>query len=68
MVSGTVNGPGPEQLPEGENHEDPHCVRHCPGSMPKVTGRARYAEDFRVEGMVFCRLLPGPVALGRVTR
>ena len=35
---------------------------------PKVTGRAKYAEDFRVEGMVFCRLLMSPVPRGRVTR
>ena len=35
---------------------------------PKVTGRARYAEDFRVDGMVFCRLFPSPVPHGRVTR
>ena len=35
---------------------------------PKVTGRAKYAEDFRVDGMVFCRLYPSPVPHGRVTR
>ena len=35
---------------------------------PKVTGRAKYAEDFRVDGMVFCRLLMSPVPRGRVTR
>ena len=35
---------------------------------PKVTGRARYAEDFRVDGMVFCRLFPSPVPNGWVTR
>ena len=23
----------------------------------KVTGKAKYAEDFRVQGMVFCKLL-----------
>ena len=35
---------------------------------PKVTGRAKYAEDFRVDGMVFCRLFLSPVPHGRVTR
>ena len=35
---------------------------------PKVTGRAKYAEDFRVDGMVFCRLLMSPVPHGRVAR
>ncbi len=34
---------------------------------PKVTGRAKYAEDYRVEGMVFCRLLLSPIPHGRVT-
>jgi CO/xanthine dehydrogenase Mo-binding subunit len=33
----------------------------------KVTGRAKYAEDFRAEGMAFCKLLTSPVPHGRVT-
>ena len=33
----------------------------------KVTGKAKYAEDFRAEGMVFARLLTSPVPHGRVT-
>ena len=33
----------------------------------KVTGKAKYAEDFRVEGMVFGKLLTSPVPHGRVT-
>src|ERR1700682_6068817 len=32
----------------------------------KVTGRAKYAEDFRAEGMLFCKLLLSPVPHGRV--
>ena len=28
-----------------------------PDIVAKVTGRARYAEDFRAEGMLFCKLL-----------
>lgn len=35
--------------------------------QPKVTGKANYAEDFRAEGMVFCRLLLSTVPHGRVT-
>ncbi len=31
---------------------------------PKVTGGAKYAEDFRVDGMVFCRLFPSHVPHG----
>ena len=33
----------------------------------KVTGKAKYAEDFRVDGMLFSKLLLSPVAHGRVT-
>ena len=36
--------------------------------MAKVTGRAKYAEDFRAEGMLFCKLLLSPVPHGRVRR
>jgi xanthine dehydrogenase molybdenum-binding subunit len=32
----------------------------------KVTGKAKYAEDFRAEGMVFCRLLVSPMPHARV--
>ena len=32
----------------------------------KVTGRAKYAEDFRAEGMLFCRLLTSPMPHARV--
>jgi CO/xanthine dehydrogenase Mo-binding subunit len=32
----------------------------------KVTGKAKYAEDFRAEGMLFCKLLLSPVPHGRV--
>ncbi|MDH3420754.1 MAG: molybdopterin-dependent oxidoreductase, partial [Gammaproteobacteria bacterium] len=33
----------------------------------KVTGRAKYAEDFRAEGMAFCKLLTSPVPHGRIS-
>ncbi len=32
-----------------------------PDVMAKVTGQAKYAEDFRVDGMVFCRFMPSPM-------
>jgi len=38
-----------------------------PDVEAKVTGRAKYAEDFRVEGMVFCKLFLSPVPHGLVT-
>jgi CO/xanthine dehydrogenase Mo-binding subunit len=34
--------------------------------VAKVTGAAKYAEDFRAEGMVFCRLLTSPMPHARV--
>ncbi|HVY81161.1 MAG TPA: xanthine dehydrogenase family protein molybdopterin-binding subunit [Steroidobacteraceae bacterium] len=36
--------------------------------IAKVTGQAKYAEDFRVDGMVFCRLLLSPMPHARVRR
>ena len=35
--------------------------------MAKVTGRAKYAEDFRAEGMLFCKLMLSPRPHARVT-
>ena len=32
----------------------------------KVTGKAKYAEDFRAEGMAFCRLMLSPMPHARV--
>ncbi len=37
-----------------------------PDLYAKVTGKAKYAEDFRAEGMLFCKLLLSPVPHGRV--
>ena len=39
-----------------------------PDLYAKVTGKAKYAEDFRAEGMLFSKLLLSPVAHGRVKR
>src|SRR6202048_4846118 len=39
-----------------------------PDLYAKVTGKAKYAEDFRAEGMLFCKLLLSPVPHGRVER
>ena len=38
-----------------------------PDIIGKVTGKAKYAEDFRADGMVFARLYTSPMAHGRVT-
>jgi CO/xanthine dehydrogenase Mo-binding subunit len=37
-----------------------------PDVRPKVTGKAKYAEDFRADGMVFCKLLTSPMPHARV--
>ncbi len=36
--------------------------------VAKVTGRSKYAEDIRAEGMLFCRLVLSPVPHARVKR
>src|ERR1700681_2633117 len=36
--------------------------------LAKVTGKAKYAEDFRAEGMLFCKLLLSPLPHARVKR
>src|SRR3981081_410964 len=36
--------------------------------MAKVTGKSKYAEDFRAEGMLFCKLLLSPLPHARVKR
>ena len=37
-----------------------------PDVVAKVTGKAKYSEDFRVEGMVFARLLTSPMPHAKV--
>ena len=37
-----------------------------PDLRAKVTGRAKYAEDFRADSMLFCRLLTSPMPHARV--
>jgi CO/xanthine dehydrogenase Mo-binding subunit len=37
-----------------------------PDMIAKVTGKSKYAEDFRAEGMLFCRLVLSPMPHGRI--
>ena len=37
-----------------------------PDLYAKVTGKSKYAEDYRADGMLFCKLLLSPVPHGRV--
>ena len=39
-----------------------------PDLVAKVMGRAKYAEDFRADGMLFCKLLLSPYPHARVRR
>jgi xanthine dehydrogenase molybdenum-binding subunit len=39
-----------------------------PDLVAKVTGRAKYAEDYRADGMLFCKLLLSPFPHARVKR
>ncbi|PYQ68648.1 MAG: xanthine dehydrogenase family protein molybdopterin-binding subunit, partial [Acidobacteria bacterium] len=45
----------------GQNYVTPDLVA-------KVTGQAKYAEDFRADGMLFCKLLLSPYPHARVKR
>src|SRR6202795_1349751 len=37
-----------------------------PDLIAKVTGKSKYAEDYRAEGMLFCKLLLSPMPHARV--
>src|SRR5438445_12721972 len=65
--------PGAEQMrrsgmPENKTNK---LVGHnytTPDLIAKVTGKAKYAEDYRVEGMLFAKLLLSPMPHARVVR
>ena len=44
----------PDQKLVGQNYTPPDLVA-------KVTGRAKYAEDYRADGMLFAKLLLSPM-------
>lgn len=43
----------------GKNYQTPDLIA-------KVTGRAKYAEDYRADGMLFCKLMLSPMPHARV--
>src|SRR5215212_1976403 len=59
--------------PKAESHSSPgHKLigqnYTTPDLVAKVTGKAKYAEDYRAEGMLFCKLLLSPMPHARVAR
>jgi xanthine dehydrogenase molybdenum-binding subunit len=50
---------GPQYKLIGKNYQTADLVA-------KVTGKSKYAEDFRAEGMLFCKLLLSPLPHARV--
>src|ERR1700681_435376 len=59
--------------PHGECHvSEPYKLigrnYTTPDLVAKVTGKAKYAEDYRAEGMLFARLLLSPLPHARVKR
>jgi xanthine dehydrogenase molybdenum-binding subunit len=50
---------GPQYKLIGKNYSTPDLYA-------KVTGRSKYAEDFRADGMLFCKLLLSPLPHARV--
>ena len=50
-----------EQKLVGQNYVVPDLVA-------KVTGKSKYAEDFRADGMIFAKLLLSPLPHARITR
>src|SRR6266498_1292194 len=51
----------PDQRLVGQNYTPPDLIA-------KVTGRAKYAEDYRADGMLFTKLLLSPMPHARVRR
>ncbi len=65
----------PSKLPEQTNPTGPQygkdhkLIGHnyqTMDLMAKVTGKSKYAEDYRADGMLFCKLLLSPMPHGRV--
>ena len=59
MPTNKLNAPAHKLI--GKNYTTPDLVA-------KVTGKAKYAEDYRAEGMLFCKLLLSPMPHARVRR
>src|SRR5512140_2366374 len=58
----------PDKLPARHNFKVIGKNYTTPDLVAKVTGKARYAEDYRAEGMLFAKLLLSPRPHARVVR
>src|SRR5579872_697660 len=58
----------PDKLPARHNFKVIGQNYTTPDLVAKVTGKAKYAEDYRVEGMLFCKLLVSPMPHARVKK
>jgi len=65
-LDGKPDQPNPGQQKFGAQYKLIGKDYKTPDLYAKVTGKAKYAEDFRAEGMLFCKLLLSPVPHGRV--
>jgi CO/xanthine dehydrogenase Mo-binding subunit len=55
-------------MPENKTNKLVGLNYTTPDLIAKVTGKAKYAEDYRVEGMLFAKLLLSPMPHARVVR
>src|ERR1700682_3209618 len=63
---GKPDPPNPGQQKFGAQYKLIGKDYTTPDLYAKVTGKAKYGEDFRAEGMLFCKLLLSPMPHGRV--
>src|SRR6202522_2870211 len=68
MVSDTLRPAKEAERQYGAGHALIGKNYPTPDLYAKVTGAAKYAEDFRAEGMLFCKLLLSPLPHARVKR
>jgi len=75
-LDNTLDKPKPIETTKDEATEREYGIGHkligknyqTADLYAKVTGKAKYAEDFRAEGMLFCKLLLSPMPHARVRR
>src|ERR1700730_5086725 len=58
--------PSPDAKPGQQKYKLIGKDYTTPDLYATVTGKAKYGQDFRAEGMLFCKLLLSPVPHGRV--